>query len=226
MAEKINTLNFSHLFIFTLILFSFAIYNSNVIFLTFDEYGQGLESFDSSDNYLAFLYQIFLLGCAFLYLKFINFDFSQWLIKFNVSSVICGILIFALIGFLSDIYFYIFDLLFGNQIFWQSKSDDTIGFDLILYACLNGVYEELFFLGICLHVKVKNIIKAFIFSLIIRFLFHTYQSFFVAFGITMVVGGVFYLLYVKFNLKNLLPFFIAHGLADVFGLSFLGSFCE
>ena len=31
MAEKINTLNFSHLFILTLILFSFAIYNDKKV---------------------------------------------------------------------------------------------------------------------------------------------------------------------------------------------------
>ena len=55
-------------------------------------------------------------------------------------------------------------------------------------------------------------------SLIVRFAFHTYQGLASAFTITTL--GVVFLLFRR-QTNMLLPFILAHGLFDIFGLSLL-----
>ncbi|WP_153052902.1 type II CAAX prenyl endopeptidase Rce1 family protein, partial [Streptococcus suis] len=62
---------------------------------------------------------------------------------------------------------------------------------------------------------------AFLYSLIIRCSFHTYQGLISALGLGLILGTIFYLLYQKIKPKNLLPFFLAHAVADVIGLTIL-----
>ena len=97
-------------------------------------------------------------------------------------------------------------------------------FSTILYSILNGFYEEIYFLGICMAVCEKNIRKSFLFSIIVRFLFHTYQGLVPAIGIGLILGIVYYLMYTKLKIKNMVPYFVSHIIADIFGIGVLWYF--
>ena len=91
----------------------------------------------------------------------------------------------------------------------------------VIYAVFNGVYEEIYFLGICLAVKPEHRKWAVPFSLLVRVSFHTYQGMFSALGIGVLFGLYFYLLYRRSKDKNLLPFFVAHMWGDIIGVGIL-----
>ncbi len=74
---------------------------------------------------------------------------------------------------------------------------DKASYSLIFYALLNGFYEEIFFLGICLMGNPKHAKWAFLYSLIIRCSFHTYQGLVSGIGLGLIVGIIFHLLYQK-----------------------------
>lgn len=88
------------------------------------------------------------------------------------------------------------------------------------YGLLNGFYEEFFFLGLMTSVSEKNKWKALAFSTLIRFPFHTYQGLLWALVIGVIYGLFYYVMYKKV-VKNLLPFFLMHALADMFGSSLM-----
>ena len=90
----------------------------------------------------------------------------------------------------------------------------------IAYGLLNGFYEEFFFLGLMTSVKEEHQWKALAFSTLVRFSFHTYQGMLWAIIIGVVYGLFYYFMYKKV-VKNLLPFFLMHALADMFGSSFI-----
>ncbi|WP_250278123.1 CPBP family intramembrane glutamic endopeptidase [[Clostridium] colinum] len=94
-----------------------------------------------------------------------------------------------------------------------------INISLILFALLNGFYEEIFFLGICIHVKKEYRIISLVYSLIIRTLFHTYYGLFTALEIGLVIGIIYYIFY-KRN-KNLYPFMMSHTIADIVSLGII-----
>lgn len=94
----------------------------------------------------------------------------------------------------------------------------------MIYALLNGVYEEIYFLGICLAVRKEHLKWALPFSLLIRVSFHTYQGMISALGIGLLFGIFMYLMYRRSKDRNLLPFFIAHAIGDIFGLGVLSYF--
>ncbi|HDL2992820.1 TPA: CPBP family intramembrane metalloprotease, partial [Mannheimia haemolytica] len=99
-----------------------------------------------------------------------------------------------------------------------------VNISTVLYAILNGFYEEIFFLGICLAVKPEYLKWAVIYSLIIRVSFHTYQGMESALGLGIWLGLIIYLLYSRSKQKNLFPFWVAHSIADILGLSLLAYF--
>ncbi|MFR4639115.1 MAG: hypothetical protein ACLT8H_07835 [Streptococcus parasanguinis] len=75
-------------------------------------------------------------------------------------------------------------------------------------------------MGLMTSVSEKNKWKALAFSTLIRFSFHTYQG--------ASLGpcdwrhyGLFYYVMYKKVVKNLLPFFLMHALADMFGSSLM-----
>ena len=92
---------------------------------------------------------------------------------------------------------------------------------VIPFAFLNGFYEEIFFLGICLSVEKKWIPEALIYSIIVRYAVHTYQGQISAICIGLVLGLTFFILYRRSKTKNLIPFFIAHAIGDVFGVGIM-----
>lgn len=69
-------------------------------------------------------------------------------------------------------------------------------------------------------VSEKNKWKALAFSTLIRFFFHTYQGLLWALVIGVIYGLFYYVMYKKV-VKNLLPFFLMHALADMFGSSLM-----
>lgn len=225
---KNKFLKFYDILILTAIMFGNAIYTSVVLYFN----SSGLENFGSiddfttSDNIGALKLQGALLIIAFLYLYIRRFDFSNWNIKINISSIIKGILLFIFIALVFDLYYAIV-LEFYNpydvsEVVEHSNNFlnllKTIDYSVILYAILNGFYEEIFFLGICLAVKPEHKLLVFIYSLIIRYSFHTYQGNLSAIAIGFILGPIFYLIYSLSKNKNLFPFFVARTIADIMGL--------
>ena len=210
--------------IVAVILFGFAFYQSTKAYIDVINNVKTINDnllFTNNDDYIAFIKQFGLLLLAFGYLYIRKFDFRVWAIKFNIKAILKGLLYFIIAALAIDAYDAIVSLAI-NFIPKPSPLTDFLGnfeFSKILYAILNGFYEEIFFLGVCLSVKPKNIKWIIPISLIIRFSFHTYQGLLVALGIGFITGAVFYVIYFLQKKKNLVPFFIAHSIADVIGLS-------
>ena len=90
----------------------------------------------------------------------------------------------------------------------------------IAYGLLNGFYEEFFFLGLMTSVSEKNKREGAGLFNPDPFPFHTYQGLLWAFVIGVIYGLFYYVMYKKV-VKNLLPFFLMHALADMFGSSLM-----
>jgi len=227
--EKINHLKWFDILILTLILWGEGIYTSTVSYIALIQGATTIDdnlSFSVADNYSALALQAGLLFLALLYLRLRRFDFKAWTIRFNLKAVACGVLIFLTAALLLDVYFLLTDPLtdvlpFPGPIgaFFGSETVSSV-----IYALLNGVYEELYFLGICLAVRKEHLKWAVPFSLLIRVSFHTYQGIISALGIGLLFGIFMYLLYRRSKDRNLLPFYIAHAIGDIFGLGILSYF--
>ena len=163
-----------------------------------------------------------------LYLLIRNYDFKQLPIRWNWSIIFWVPFIFALVGLFGDLvttltgkYNYFNPDLFAyidfTQIIVKFLALSPIA---IAYALLNGFYEEFFFLGLLTSVKEKHKWLVLLYSTIIRISFHTYQGLVWALVIGVVYGLFYYFLY-KYKIKNLLPFFFMHALADMFGSSLI-----
>ena len=175
-----------------------------------------------------FNFQLIMLGITFLYLLIRNYDFKQLPIRFSWSVFIWIPLIFAVVGIIGDIV----TTLSGEYNYFNPQLIPFIDPMEILrkfmaltpmaigYALLNGFYEEFFFLGLLTSVKEKHTWLGLVYSVTIRISFHTYQGLLWALVIGPVNGLFYYFLY-KYVVKNLLPFFLMHALADMFGSSLL-----
>ncbi len=214
--------------ILTVILFSNAIYTSTIQYISSSnaESFEGATDFSTAQNYSGFRMQLALLLLALLYLWIRNFDFSKWKLRITPKSILYSVLLFLFIALLMDIFFLVTAFMQGGFAYARSFITPTdlpkIDFSLVLYSLLNGIYEEIYFLGMCLSVNSKKMKGAFLFSLLVRFSFHTYQSMLPAIGISLILGTVYYLLYEKSNRKNLFPFFLSHSIADMIGSGILG----
>ena len=174
-----------------------------------------------------FTFQLMMLGINFLYLMIRNYDFKQLPIRWSWSILIWVPLIFAVVGIFGDIV----TTLSGEYNYFNPQLITFINLMEIIrkfmaltpmaifYALLNGFYEE-FFLGLLTSVKEKHQWLTLVYSVIIRISFHPYQGLLWALVIGLVYGLFYYFLY-KYVVKNLLPFFLMHALADMFGSSLL-----
>ena len=175
-----------------------------------------------------FNFQLIMLGITFLYLVIRNYDFKQLPIRWNWSTIFWVPFIFALVGLFGDLvttltgkYNYFNPDLFAYIDFTQIiRKFLALSPIAIAYALLNGFYEEFFFLGLLTSVKEKHKWLVLLYSTIIRISFHTYQGLVWALVIGVVYGLFYYFLY-KYKIKNLLPFFLMHALADMFGSSLI-----
>lgn len=227
--EKNTYLKWFDILVLTLILWGEGIYTSTISYIALIQGASTVDdnlTFSATDNYGALALQAGLLLLALLYLWLRRFDFKAWTIRFNIKSVACGVLIFLAAALLLDIYFLLTDPLTGVLPFPGPIGaffvNETVS--SVIYALLNGVYEELYFLGICLAVRKEHLKWAVPFSLLIRVSFHTYQGIISALGIGLLFGIFMYLLYRRSKDRNLLPFFIAHAIGDIFGLGVLSYF--
>lgn len=175
-----------------------------------------------------FSLQLILLSLALVYLWIRHFDFKQLPIRLKWSVLFWVPFIFAIMGLLADMvstlsgqYNY-----FSPQVLAFISPMAVINKFLALspmaitYGLLNGFYEEFFFLGLLTSVKDKYKWRVLVFSTLVRVSFHTYQGMLWALVIGVVFGLLYYFLY-KYKVKNLLPFFLVHALADMFGSSFI-----
>lgn len=175
-----------------------------------------------------FSLQLILLSLALVYLWIRHFDFKQLPIRLKWSVLFWVPFIFAIMGLLADVvstlsgqYNY-----FSPQVLAFISPMAVIHKFLALspmaitYGLLNGFYEEFFFLGLLTSVKDKYKWRVLVFSTLVRVSFHTYQGMLWALVIGVVFGLLYYFLY-KYKVKNLLPFFLVHALADMFGSSLI-----
>lgn len=218
--------------VLTVIMLGNALVQSTMSYFSIEDrvIGNNVE-FSARDNIFAIVLEIVLLLVAFLYLRLRNFDFSQWKMKLSFKAIVCGIGMFLLIAVLFDLFFMTSNfILYKNE---TAGADEELGINMIESFCknftvsvipfafLNGFYEEIFFLGMCLSVEKKWIPEALIYSIIVRYAVHTYQGQISAICIGLVLGLTFFILYRRSKTKNLIPFFIAHAIGDVFGVGIM-----
>ena len=212
--------------IITIIMFGPAIISSTNIFCNTDPQvlEQGTE-FSSSDNVIALCIQAIQLFVAGAYLYFRKFDFLQWKFKITAKSTIFAVLLFLLVSACMDVVniaqtgvAWIPEYVTYNTLILGAFSE--VNLSLVLFSLLNGIYEEIFFLGICTMVDKKYSMVAFVYSLVLRFSFHTYQGIILALGIGAILGVIYYIFYKKKS-DNLYVYMLSHSFGDIFGLSVL-----
>lgn len=172
--------------------------------------------------------QLLMLALTVVYLLFRRFDFKQLRIRLSWSVLFWIPFIFAVMGILADIVTtFSGEYNYFNPQLWKYIDLTEIFRKLIdltpraiLYDLLNGFYEEFFFLGLLTSVQDRYKWWILLYSTIIRISFHTYQGMLWALTIGVGFGLLYYFLY-KYKVKNLLPFFLVHALADMYGSSLL-----
>ncbi len=227
--QTLKELKWWDILILTVILFGQAIGQSTMMWLSLGNRAiAGSVEFSATDNIRALMMQGTLLLIAMIYLRLRNFDFSQWKAKITLKATLFGILLFIVAALALDIYFMTVGGLFAAPAPVAASASVNpmlaqINYTTILFAMLNGFYEEIYFLGMCLSVPPKKLKYTFLFSLLIRISFHTYQGMVSAVGIGL-LGIIYYLAYEKSERSNLYPFFLSHAIADVIGLGILAYF--
>lgn len=227
--RKRRTLQWFDILFLTVILWGEGIYSSTLAYLFLLQGETTIDdnlTFTAADDYWALAVQFVLLLAALVYLKLRNFDFRTWHIRFSVKAVLWGGVLFLAAALLMDVYTMATAGIAGRLPFPSPVSAFLLNTQVssVIYALFNGFYEELYFLGICLAVAPRQRKWAVLFSLLVRVSFHTYQGMSSAVGIGIVFGLFMYLMYRRSKTKNLLPFFIAHAIADIFGLGILWMF--
>ena len=235
-TKPLRYLRWFDILIITVLMFGLFIIRSTELFLA-SMFPTGLSTtMDRASNTVGegaayssnFTLQVIFLTLALLYLLIRNYDFNQLPIRWTWSLLFWVPFIFAIVGLFGDLvttltgeYNY-----FNPALFAHINPMEVIRKFLALspmaiaYALLNGFYEEFFFLGLLTSVKEKNKWRVLLYSTIIRISFHTYQGLVWALVIGVVYGLFYYFLY-KYKVKNLLPFFLMHALADMFGSSLM-----
>ena len=211
--------------IVSIIFFGGAIWNSTVIFFTTSAeiLEQGTE-FTAADNWFGILTIVIEMSMAYVYLRCRKFDFSQWIYKVTWKGTLAAVGIFLLLSVGMDLVSILSlgwteaTAYVGEGGIWQILAEADVS--LIAFSLLNGIYEEIFFLGVCTAVPKRQQKGVIIYSLLIRFSFHTYQGLAAALGIGFVIGGIYALLYFKKS-KNLYPYMLSHSFADILGAGIL-----
>ena len=235
--EPLKTLKWVDILIVTIIMFGEFIIRSTQQFLqslqpvteVAPQYTETITSYSDGAAYSSnFTLQVILLAIALLYLVIRHYDFKQLKIRFHWSVLIWVPVLFTMVGLFGDVvttlsgeYNY-FDPALVPFMNPQEIINKFLALSpmAIAYGLLNGFYEEFFFLGLMTSVKEEHQWKALAFSTLVRFSFHTYQGMLWAIIIGVVYGLFYYFMYKKV-VKNLLPFFLMHALADMFGSTFI-----
>ncbi|ARU64522.1 permease [Histophilus somni] len=227
MKQTTQSMNIVDMLIVTVIFFGMPIYTSLSQFFLLQEGAVAITdtlTFTDQDNIWAILIELISLAIAAVYLKLRRFDFTQLTFSFNAKAIVLTAGIILIAGSLSELYFYLAAPFQDAGAYLTSAevaptdTTSTLSFYLVLFSLLNGFFEEVFFLGLIFAVNKKALPYAIVFSLVIRFLFHTYQGMFYA--VNVLLFGIV-LLILRSKIKNLLPFTLAHAFFDVFGLGLL-----
>lgn len=233
--EKRQYLQWWDIGIITLIMFGYFIGVSFISFFSLPDLAVADPvEFTSETNWVNLCIQLMLLALAFIYLYMRKFKFSCWNIRIHLVSMFQGIVLFIVTALLMDFYLIaastFFPALLGNSMGEEGEIATamegisifaSVEPSVVIYSILNGFYEEIFFLGICLSVTSEDRYKYFFYSLFIRYSFHTYQGNVSAIGIGLLVGITYFVVYSRMKDKNLFPFFLAHTIADIFGLGII-----
>lgn len=237
--EKLTYLKWWDVVVLSIILFGKATLDSLMLYFSLDNTNVAeMVEFTTDQNWAALIGQGTLLLLAFLYLWLRRFDFSRWPMKITPKAIGLGVVIFAGVSLIFDVYFMVAYAMFppAGEVILETVSQDiapmhpfvaaisNIDLSLLIYSLMNGFYEEIFFLGICLSVEPKHRKAIFIYSLLVRYVFHTYQGNISALAIGFLLGPIFYFLYTRMKKKNLVPFFIAHSFGDLIGVGLLSLF--
>lgn len=202
----------------------FIILSIWMYFGTVDPQAPSAASFSDEQNIFSIVLELILLFVASLYLFWRKFDFS--VLDFSVGWCTLPIILALILlgGGVIDLCIYgsYWVKYAVSPLAYFSTWDSTIGSDLLghiniwllLFALLNGFFEELFFMGLTFAVNARYRIIAILASVFIRFSFHVYQGLPSALGIAL-MGLVF--IFVRQRVTSLVPFVLVHSLFDIFG---------
>lgn len=213
---KRSHLTMGDIIVLALIFFGHAIYSSTVWFLQIQAQPELLQEpvFDNAANWWTIIQELALLTVAGIYLHIRRFDWTRLNMALGRSTIALAALLVVSAGVVADALDWV---LYGSlqqySMAWQPS--------LLAVALVNGFYEELFFMGLIYAVRDSQLKIALAFSLLVRFAFHTYQGLESALIITSM--GVVFMWY-RAKIQYLVPFFLAHAVFDVFGLSLSGIF--
>lgn len=234
--KRTSTLKWWDIALLTLLLFGQAIYHSTLYYLDLMQASNQEAQITANvtrtatQDYQMFLLQAGLLGLAVIYLALRGFEITRWFRRVGVLSTLAGIALFILVAGLSDVLYLLvtpgeLSYYFQPHTFDWGRIGGLLTSNLqlstVLYAMLNGFYEEIYFIGICLSTHPRYRTHYFLFSLLVRFAFHTYQGLVSAAIITLVLGPIYFILHRLYKEKSLYPIILSHILADIFGLSIL-----
>lgn len=219
-------LNLFDILILTCIFFGMAIFTSTYHYLDLLANQQTAPShlnFDNQGNWWGIISELLLLIVAWYYLSFRKFDFSKLNFTIHRYTLIKILLYILLAGTVATLSEYLLQFLWASPQDTQQMTEyydhthhfSQFSLSLFLFALLNGCFEEVFFLGLVFCVEKRHLPVVFVFSLLVRFAFHTYQGIIGAVVITT-LGVVFGLL--RWRNDELVPFFLAHSFFDIFGL--------
>lgn len=231
MENKRNELKLFDIVVLTVIFFGYAVYNSALQYIALQNGSLAHPNvvFSEAQNYFALLYELVSLLLAFFYLKFRRFNFGR--LNFSVNKYTLPLIVLLIVtgAIVSDAVYYIYSYLFYHpeaelttqavEVAENAYADfdpfQRLSLGLVLFALVNGFYEEIFFLGLIFCTPKKFYYPIMAFSLAVRFGFHTYQGLLSAVSITTL--GVVFILFRR-KIQSLLPFMLAHSFFDLFGL--------
>ena len=228
--KKLKYLKYYDIIFITLVMFGSAIYSSTLGYYELINGAVNISEnlyFSELDNWFSTFDELVRLVIVFIYLYIRGFNFSKWKFKINWKVVLSGIGIYIISSLIMDLSsfafgFSLFPLEYTGEHIMIKELLEDISLSLIRFSILNGFFEEIFFLGICMNVEENNRIKALIYSMIIRTSFHTYQGIASALAIGIGIGLLFYFVYKKDKNKNLAPVMVAHTMSDILGAGIIG----
>ncbi|MFD0966042.1 CPBP family intramembrane glutamic endopeptidase [Seminibacterium arietis] len=217
------------LLVLTIIFWGWPITSSTLHFFSLEEaLVATADSFNFGDdaNIGGIIEEIISLALATLYLRYRYFDFRQLNFSIDKKTILLTIAIIIVVAISTEVFLY-FALPTDMSIEFAENADiseqyssiasdffDSLNFWLVAFSFLNGFFEEIFFLGLIFAVPRKWLIHALIFSLLVRFSFHTYQG--LIYAANTILLGVILILF-RSKIKSLVPFGLAHAFFDIFG---------
>lgn len=225
-VAKRQSLTFLDIVVLALIFFGEATWSSLQLYLQMVDAGQvvpdNLTLNEIVDSQVVRA-ELLSLALAWLYLKWRRFDWGVLDFSVGWRTLPLALLMVVCAGLTADIYQITHAWFLPEHYPVEEARVAATHYTplIILAAFLNGFYEELFFMGLVFAAAPGIRTRAVVFSLFVRFIFHTYQGLPGAFTVTTL--GLVFLLFRR-KVSTLVPFMLAHAVFDIFGLSLLGIF--